>query len=94
MQRLCTTKSEICETEQKTALSCIGLVYERNVLCHCLLWFVKENCPAISLDYERKVQDATSSIMHGATHASHVGKVFHQLCSGGFRFRFRWAAGR
>ena len=42
---------------------------------------MKENCPAISLDYKRKVQDATSSIMHGATHASHLGKVF-QLCSG------------
>ena len=42
---------------------------------------MKENYSAISLDCERKVQDATSSIMHGATHASHVGKVF-QLCSG------------
>ena len=82
MQRLCTTKSEICETEQKTALSLVWFM-KKKVLCHCLLWIMKENYPAISLDYKRKVQDATSSIMHGATHASHVGKVF-QLCSGGF----------
>ena len=42
MQRLCTTKSEICETEQKTALS--------------LVWFMKKSAlPLLALDYERKL---------------------------------------
>lgn len=43
MQRLCTTKSDICETEQKTALS--------------LVLIMREKCkmPLLALDYERKL---------------------------------------
>ena len=43
MQRLCTSKSDICETEQKTALSSVLIMREK-----CKM-------PLLALDYERKL---------------------------------------